>query len=178
MIIFTAKLDRRRLIGGALGALALVCVLVGLVSLSGRSAAAGQAVSPKGVKTAEDRLAYLGAYGWLVREEPLAVEEIAIPKELGPEYADFLSLQTQQGFDLARYAGKRVTRYTYEILNYPTGETGVQASLLLYKNTVVGASILSPALDGFIHGLEMPQKAQVPTPDNAPATNTALQEMS
>ncbi len=177
MIIFTAKLDRRRLLGGALGALALVCVLAGVLTFSGRSAAAGQAVSPKGVKTAEDRLAYLGAYGWLVKEEPLAVEEIEIPKELGPEYADFLSLQTQQGFDLSRYAGKKVTRYTYEILNYPTGETGVQASLLLYKHTVVGASVLSPALDGFIHGLEMPQKTQTPPPDST-TTNTALQETS
>ncbi len=178
MIIFTAKLDRRRLMGGALGALALVCVLAGVLTFSGRSAAAGQAVSPKGVKTAEDRLAYLGAYGWLVREEPLAVEEIEIPKEMGPEYADFLSLQTQQGFDLSRYAGKKVTRYTYEILNYPTGETGVQASLLLYKHTVVGASVLSPAIDGFIHGLEMPQKAQTLPPDNTAATNTALQDIS
>ncbi len=177
MIIFTAKLDRRRLLGGALGALALVCVLAGVLTFSSRSTVAGQAVSPKGVKTAEDRLAYLGAYGWLVKEEPLAVEEIEIPKELGPEYADFLSLQTQQGFDLSRYAGKKVTRYTYEILNYPTGETGVQASLLLYKHTVVGASVLSPALDGFIHGLEMPQKAQTPPPDST-TTNTALQETS
>ncbi len=178
MIIFTAKLDRRRLLGGALGALALVCVLAGVLTFSGKSTAAGQAVSPKGVKTAEDRLAYLGAYGWLVREEPLAVEEIQIPKEMGSEYADFLSLQTQQGFDLSRYAGKKVTRYTYEILNYPTGEAGVQASLLLYKHTVVGASVLSPAIDGFIHGLEMPQKAQTPPPDNTATTTTALQEVS
>ncbi len=160
MFIYTAKLDRRRLIAGGVGALALVCALGLFLAFSGRSAAAGQTVSPKGVKTAEDRLAYLGAYGWLVREEPLAVEELVIPKEFGAEYADYLSLQSQQGFDLARYAGKTVKRYTYEILNYPTGETGVQASLLMYKNTVVGADVLSPALDGFIHGLEMPQATQ------------------
>lgn len=167
MIIYTAKLDHRRLIAGGLGALALVCVLGLFWAFSGPSAAAGQAVSPKGVKTEEDRLAYLGAYGWLVKEEPLAVEELAIPEEFGPEYTDYLALQSQQGFDLSRYAGKTVKRYTYEILNYPTGETGVQASLLMYKNTVVGADVLSPALDGFIHGLEMPRQQQ-----------TTLQEMS
>ncbi len=164
MIIYTAKLDRRRLIAGGLGALALVCVLTGLLlTLPGRSAAVGGTVSPKGVKTAQDRLAYLGSYGWLVKEEPLAVEEIAIPREMGPEYADYLALQSQQGFDLGRYAGKTVTRYTYEILNYPTGEAGVQASLLLYKHTVVGADVLSPALDGFIHGLQMPQGDAAPS---------------
>ncbi len=191
MIIYTAKLDRRRLIAGGLGALALVCVLGLFLAFSGRSTAAGQTVSPKGVKTPEDRLAYLSAYGWLVKEEPLAVEELAIPEEFGAEYADYLSLQSQQGFDLTRYAGKTVKRYTYEILNYPTGETGVQVSLLLYKNTVVGADVLSPALDGFIHGLEMPQRApaptQAPTPTEADAstdavingiTNTAVQDNS
>lgn len=189
MIIYTAKLDRGRLVAGGLGALALVCVLAALLSFSGRDVTAGQAVSPKGVKTAEDRLSYLSAYGWLVREEPLAVEELAIPKEMGAEYADYLDLQSQQGFDLARYAGKTVKRYTYEILNYPTGETGVQVSLLMYKNTVVGADVLSPALDGFIHGLAMPQSAPAPAQPSADSNassdlvldgtnNATLQEVS
>lgn len=163
MFIYAAKLDRRRLVAGGLGALALVCALAAWLSFSGGSAAAGEMVSPKRIKTAEDRLSYLGAYGWLVKEEPLAVEEIAIPKEMGPEYTDYLNLQSQQGFDLTRYAGKTVKRYTYEILNYPTGETGVQVSLLIHKNTVVGADILSPALDGFIHGLQMPQSGGTDT---------------
>lgn len=160
MIIYTAKLDRRRLAVGGLGALALVCALGLLFAFASRSATAGEAISPKGIRTAEDRLAYLGAYGWLVKEEPLAVEELQIPEEMGSEYDQYLSLQSQQGFDLARYAGKRVKRYTYEILNYPTGEQGVQVSLLVYRNTVVGADVLSPALDGFIHGLQMPQPQQ------------------
>ena len=65
-------------------------------------------------------------------------------------------LQSGQGFDLEKYKGKRVKRYTYEISNYPTGETGVQAGLLIYKNTVVGGEVLSSQLGGFIHGLAMP----------------------
>ncbi len=159
MIIYTAKLDRKRLGLGCLAALALVCGLAALLGLLGaRTAAAGEAVSPKGVRTNEDRLAYLGSYGWLVREEPLAVEELLIPEEMGAEYTDYLALQSQQGFDLAKYAGKRVKRCTYEVLNYPTGETGVQASLLIYRNPVVGADNMAPALDGYIHGLQMPQQ--------------------
>lgn len=155
MMIYTAKLPRKGLAAGCLGVLGLLCAAL-VLGLLGRASTADAAVSPKGVRTAEDRLAYLSSYGWLVRQEPLAVEELLIPKEMGPEYTDYLSLQTQQGFDLAKYAGKTVKRYTYEVLNYPTGETGVQVSLLLYKNTVVGADVLSPALDGFIHGLQMP----------------------
>ena len=55
-----------------------------------------------------------------------------------------------------QYAGKRVKRYTYEIYNYPSGEAGVQANLLVYRNTVFGGEVLSPLLNGFLHGLAMP----------------------
>ena len=65
-------------------------------------------------------------------------------------------LLREQGFDLTQYAGKRVKRYTYEIYNYPSGEAGVQANLLIHKNTVIGGEVLSPRLNGFLHGLAMP----------------------
>lgn len=158
MMIQTFKLPRQKL--AALGAVVVfVCALVLAVTALGGgddAAAMGDAVSPKGIRTAEDRLGYLESYGWLVAEEPLAVEELLVPKEMGSEYADYLSLQESQGFDLAKYAGKTVKRYTYQVLNYPTGEQGVQVSLLLYKNTVVAADVLSPALNGFMHGLARP----------------------
>lgn len=157
MVIRAFKFPRRRL--AALGGvLVFVCALILTVTAlgGGPSAAAGDAISPKGVRTAEDRLAYLEAHGWLVSKEPLAVEELLIPKEMGEEYADYIALQESQGFDLTKYAGKAVKRYTYQILNYPTGEQGVQVSLLIYKNTVVAADVLSPALNGFMHGLARP----------------------
>ena len=37
--------------------------------------------------------------------------------------------------------------------SYPTGESGVQANLMLYRTTVVGGEVLSPRMDGFVHGL-------------------------
>ena len=79
-----------------------------------------------------------------------------MPEEFDETYRQYLDLQSSQGFDLTEYCGKRVKRYTYEITNYPTGETGVQAGLLIYKNTVVGGDVLSPQLGGCIHSLEMP----------------------
>ena len=108
------------------------------------------------MRSNQDRIDYLAAYGWQVSEEPLVTQELLIPEEMDDSYTEYLALQTGQGFDLQKYAGKRVKRYTYEVLNYPTGETGVQANLLLYKNTVIGGEVLSPQLDGFLHGLAMP----------------------
>ena len=161
MLIVTAKLPRRTLaLGGILAALAL-CVGTLLPSFSAAVPAAGEsstlsAPSPKKIRSNEDRIKYLGAYGWEVSPEPIATQELLIPEEMDESYTEYLSLQSQQGFDLSKYAGKRLKRYTYEIYNYPSGETGVQANLLLYRNTVVGGEVLSPQLNGFMHGLAMP----------------------
>lgn len=158
MFIFTARVNRRRLAAGA-AALVLLCgsaLAVGNWNAGRSVGTAASAAAPKNVKTNEDRVAYLESYGWQVDPETIAVEELLIPEEFDDSYTDYLALQESQGFDLTEYRGKRVKRYTYEITNYPTGETGVQAALLIYKNTVVGGDVLSPQLNGFLHGLEMP----------------------
>ena len=111
---------------------------------------------PQVIKSNEDRIEYLSSYGWQVSSEPLASQELLIPTEMDDTYDEYLALQKEQGFDLEKYAGKRVKRYTYEITNYPSGEQGVQANLILYKNTVIGGEVLSSQLDGFLHGLSMP----------------------
>ena len=134
----------------------LCCCVIALNFGQVWEASASALPSPKGVKSNQDRVDYLSAYGWQVSEEPLSTQELLIPEEMDDSYTEYLALQNSQGFDLQKYAGKRVKRYTYEVLNYPTGETGVQANLLICKNTVVGGEVLSPRLDGFLHGLAMP----------------------
>lgn len=158
MFIFTARVTRKRLAASAV-ALVLLCgtvLAVGTLNSGDSIGASATAAAPKKVKTNEDRIAYLESYGWQVNQEPVAVEELLIPEEFDETYDDYLALQQSQGFDLTQYRGKRVKRFTYEITNYPTGETGVQASILIYKNQVVGGEVLSAQLDGFLHGLERP----------------------
>ena len=159
MLIVTAKLPRRKLVLGFLAAAALCgCTLLANTKPPQpvREVQATAAVSPKGIKTPEDRIAYLAQYGWQVDPEPLSVQELLIPKQFDESYAEYLSMQTAQGFDPESYAGKRVKRYTYAITNYPTGEQDVQVNLLLFKNTVIGGEVLCARLDGFLHGLSMP----------------------
>ena len=159
MLIVTAKIPRRKLALWTLAAAALCCcaLLVNVPALRtvpGVETAA--VVSPKGIKTNEDRVAFLEGYGWQVKEEPLATQELIVPEEFDESYTEYLALQSGQGFDLEKYAGKRLKRYTYEITNYPSGESGVQVNLLVYKNTVVGGEVLSAKLDGFLHALTPP----------------------
>lgn len=156
MLIVTAKLPKRRLTLGVAAAALLCCCAIALNFGQWEEVSASALPSPKGVRSNQDRIDYLSAYGWQVSEEPLATQELLIPEEMDDSYTEYLALQNGQGFDLQKYAGKRVKRYTYEVLNYPTGETGVQANLLICKNTVIGGEVLSPQLDGFLHGLAMP----------------------
>lgn len=157
MFIITAKVRKGRIVAVAAAAAVVCGVLVAAAGLlGGRGAAASAAVSPKGVRTNEDRIAYLESYGWSVSSDPIAVEELIIPEQFDETYSQYLELQASQGFDLTDYCGKRVKRYTYEITNYPTGESGIQAGLLVYKSTVIGGDVLSAQHGGFIHGLEMP----------------------
>ena len=158
MLIVTAKMPKRKLTLGVAAAALLCCCAIALnfgQALT-REASASALPSPKGVRSNQDRIDYLSAYGWQVSDEPIATQELLIPQEMDDSYTEYLALQNGQGFDLRKYAGKRVKRYTYEVLNYPTGESGVQANLLICKNTVVGGEVLSPRLDGFLHGLAMP----------------------
>ncbi len=158
MFIITAKLNRKKIFLGAVAAVLLCGAAVAAVSaMNARGALAlDTPPSPKGMKTNEDRIAYLEEYGWTVDPQPAAVEELLIPTEFNETYTQYLNLQTSQGFDLSEYCGKRVKRYAYTISNYPTGEEGVQAGLLVYKNTVIGGEVLSTQMNGFIHGLAMP----------------------
>lgn len=157
MLIMTAKMPRRKLTWGVAAAALLCCCAIALnFGQAVREVSASSLPSPKGMRSNQDRVDYLSAYGWQVSSDPIATQELLIPEEMDESYDEYLALQTDQGFDLKKYAGKRVKRYTYEVLNYPSGETGVQANLLICKNTVVGGEILSPRLDGFLHGLAMP----------------------
>ena len=152
VFIWTAKISKRKIV---LSLAAVLCAAAAAVTLLGdRGAAASASVSPKGIKTEEDRVSYLQEWGWQVSPQAVLVEELELHKEFGPEYSQYLELQTGQGFDLSKYAGKRVRRYTYEVSNYPNGETGVVAHLLTYKNTVIGGEVLGGS---FLHGLAMPE---------------------
>lgn len=155
MLIVTAKVPRRKLALGALAAAVLCCCAL-FIARPAHGLETSAAIHAKDIKNNEGRVAYLEEYGWQVKPDPLAVQELIVPKKFDESYEQYLTLQQEQGFDPEQYAGKRVKRYTYEITNYPTGESGVQINLLLLRGKVVGGEVLSPKADGFLHGLNRP----------------------
>lgn len=141
MFIWTAKIHKRKLAALLAAIVVAGAGLVLAVNAVSRPASATAEPNPKGVKSPEDRVAYLESWGWQVSPNETLVEELAMPEEFGEEYTQYLELQAGQGFDLTKYAGKRIKRYTYEVLNHPSGEQ-VTAHLLICKNTVVGGELM------------------------------------
>lgn len=161
MFIMTARIPKRRLLAGATAALCCCLVVAAALALTLGRRAVSTAAEVSGIRDNEDRVAYLSGLGWQTSAEPISTQELLIPEAFDDSYASYLALQSQQGFDLTQYCGKRVKRYVYEITNYPTGEAGVQAALLVYKNKVIGGQV--QAADGsFLHGLAMPQTTSAP----------------
>ena len=99
MLIVTAKVPKRKLaFGVALAAMACCCALVlNLGTSAVREVASPSVPDPKGVKTNEDRVAYLADFGWQVSPEPIATQEMLIPKEMDESYNEYLALQSGQG---------------------------------------------------------------------------------
>lgn len=103
-------------------------------------------------KTNDQRIAFIGSFGWEVNPEAAEVMEVIIPKEFDDVYKEYNSIQKMQGCDLSQYAGKRCKRYSYEILNYPGGATDVRVNLLVYNNKIIGGDVCTLQAGGFMHG--------------------------
>lgn len=168
MFIFTAKLNKRKVLLSiaAVAALALTAgVAVRLAgdvaameSWDGSEQAAGSAeqaeetVSTMAL-TNEERIAYLEACGWEVDENSCVIQEVIIPSDFDETYQSYADLQARQGFDLERLKGKRVKQITYTVTNYPE-EGDIIAELLVYRGNIVAGDICSMQTDGgFTRGL-------------------------
>ena len=158
MVMVTAKLSKGKILAIVLLLAAVAAVLV-LCLHDAKSAPAQQGMmdaAPKEIKTNEDRLSYLKALGWKVKEEPVQTQEVRVPEAENEVFSRYNALQLSQGFDLTQYAGKSIHRYVYEITNYPDSDECWYATLLIYKDSVIGGDVASGAKGGGMHGLSMP----------------------
>jgi len=108
------------------------------------------------IGTPEARRAFLAGFGWEIDEAGAEQQEVVIPARFDAVYEDYNTIQKQQGLNLERYRGKTVMRYTYPVSNYPDYDGTVYATLLIYKDRVVGGDVCSASADGFAHGWEAP----------------------
>ena len=117
----------------------------------------------------DSRVQFLESLGWQVTTSPKEASQVKIPTEQSPAYSRYNDLQKSQGYDLSQYAGKTVMRYVYEIKNFPGAEQPVYATVLVYKNQIIGGDITNTAAKGAIQGLT---KAEPTTPTTTPSETT------
>ncbi len=159
MIVFTAKITRRKIVMGMLALCVIVCSAVAVVMSSGDRTVVSvsdeteKVYAGRKIRANEDRVSLLRECGWEVSEEPVEFIEVKIPEKFDGVYTEYNELQKRQGMDLSKFSGKRVMRYTYMIKDYPGGEAGVVANLIVYKDKLIGGDVSSPKLGGFMHGL-------------------------
>ena len=97
-----------------------------------------------------EKTGYIRQFGWIVDEKSEVREEILIPDPLSDVYEKYNELQKNSGFDISKYCGKKAERYTYKVLNHKSG-SAVFANIIIYEGKIIGADIMSRAIDGFMH---------------------------
>ncbi len=150
MFIWSVKLNRN-LIWGICAALCLTIGAVAVFSPKEATDVLKHSVDTT-AKTNEQQVAFLKAFGYDAEAEPILIEEIIIPSEFDESYEEYNNFQKLSGFDLSKYKGRRVKKYTYTVSNYPEQAEGVVGNLLIYNGKVIGGDISSTLQNGFVHG--------------------------
>lgn len=170
MMILTAKVDLKKILLALLVAAALVLALVLIFGGRGQQAAQTSAIASN-----DSRVKFLESFGWQVTPAPKETTQVRIPQESGEMFQRYNALQKGQGYDLSKYAGKKVMRYVYTLTNYPGAQEPVYATVLVYKNKVIGGDVTDTSVKGKIRGFQMPPALPAPTVPTAPATTPTEQ---
>ena len=151
MMVMTAKVDMKKtaVILGAIAAVILAVILLFGGSDSRQTAAP--------LSANDGRVKFLTDLGWEVTTSPQESGQVRIPSETTEVFERYNQLQKQQGYDLTKYAGKSAMRYVYKINNFPGATDPVYATILIYKNEIIGGDITDTSPGGKVQSLKKPK---------------------
>ena len=168
MLVMTAKVDKKK-IAIILAAVILVITMIVMLFKGGDSTH----TASTGVSNNDARVAFLRSFGWDVTTSPVESSQVRIPEKTTEVFDRYNELQKSQGYDLKNFAGKTATRYVYKVNNYPGATAPVYATILVYKNQVIGGDVTDTSAKGVVRGFKMPaQTVQTPSA-TVPATADA-----
>ena len=150
MLIMTTKVDKRKLLIAA----AAVAAAIGLLLFldGGDSAPTASVSTAPAADTNDARVKFLTDLGWEVTASPAEASEVKIPRSSDEVFDRYNELQKSQGYDLTKYAGKKVMRYVYQITNFPDAKEPVYATVLVYKDKIIGGDITDTTPGGRVQG--------------------------
>ena len=149
-MFMTAKVDLKKIliIVGAVAA-----VVIALILLLGNSSDAADTAAPA-VSGNDARVEFLKGFGWEVAASPTESGQVKIPEQPSEVFDRYNQLQKSQGYDLTQYGGKTVMRYVYKVTNYPDATDPVYATVLVYKNQIIGGDITDTSATGVVQGFK------------------------
>ena len=150
MLIMTTKVDKRKLLIAAAAVIAAIAALLFLGG--GDSQPTASMTTAPAADTNDARVKFLTDLGWDVTASPAEATEVKIPRDTDEVFDRYNDLQKSQGYDLSKYAGKKVMRYVYRINNYPDAKEPVYATLLVYKDKIIGGDITDTTPGGRVRG--------------------------
>ena len=165
MMVMTAKVDFKKLI--LIIAAAAALILAAILLMGGGEESAAPTAAPS-ISSNDGRVQFLKNFGWDVTPSPTESGQVKIPKESSDVFTRYNTLQKGQGYDLSTYAGKNVMRYVYKLNNYPGATAPVYATILVYKNQVIGGDVTDTSPGGKIRGFKMPENTAT-VPSTAPS---------
>jgi len=171
MMVMTAKVDMKKSI---IALAAVAALILGLVLLFGGNNGDAAPTAATLVNNNDARVEFLKGFGWDVSTSPKESSQVRIPEESTEVFDRYNALQKSQGYDLSQYAGKSVMRYVYKINNFPGATEPVYATLLVYKNQIIGGDVTDTSAKGVIQGFKMQgSTAEQTTSVTQPAESTA-----
>ena len=163
MMVMTAKVDLKKIM---LALAAVAALIVALIMLMGDGEDATQTAA---LSSNDGRVKFLTDLGWDVTTSPKESGQVKIPTEESEAFRRYNALQKSQGYDLSKFAGKNVMRYVYQLNNFPGTTDPVYATLLVYKNEIIGGDVTQSGAKGKIQGLKRPEAIQ-PSVTTTPST--------
>jgi hypothetical protein len=155
MFVMTTRVNKKKIIGLLAAAAGLIALLIILFGSSDATTTAAPSVA-----TNDGRVQFLKDFGWEVAASPVESGQVRIPETSSEVFDRYNALQKSQGYDLSKYAGKTVMRFVYKISNYPGATDPVLATLLVYKDQVIGGDVTDTAAKGVVRSFKMPDAPQ------------------
>ena len=156
-MFMTAKLDLKKIL---IIAGAVVALVIALILLLGGSSDAASTAAPA-VSGNDARIEFLKGFGWEVAASPTESGQVKIPNQPSDVFDRYNQLQKSQGYDLTQYAGKTAMRYVYKVTNYPGATDPVYATVLVYKNQIIGGDITDTSATGVMQGFQSKEQLKV-----------------
>ena len=166
MMVMTAKVNMKKTLI-LLGAIAAIIIAM-IMAIGGSDT---QTTSAPALTGNDARVKFLKDFGWEIENSPVESSQVRIPEQVTEVFDRYNQLQKSQGYDLSKLAGKNAMRYVYKVSNYPGTTDPVYATVLVYKQQIVGGDVTDTSAKGKVQGFKMPKTATPTTPsETAPAS--------